>query len=288
MVCVVVGGYAFSAPADWLDFEDRPPSNDPSATLSEDYADRGVHFASSDDGAVWGGMSAGDVGGWQLEGSSGPAFLGFDGNSYEVMLSFDAPVADFQLDASRAQGAMLPFYDTLLVAGFMNGAFTNAVEIYLGNVNQWTTLALDGEVDRVFIHGAGIRGMRFGVDNLSWNGTAAPLAPAEIDIRPGSEENPIQPNSRGVIPVLIYGSAELDVEQIDPSTIGFGPGDAGLAHRSGPHYFDADEDGWLDMLTHHRTLESGLGSEDFEACLFAQTFDGGELEGCDVVTPVPR
>ncbi len=282
-------GYALPARAGALDFDDRPPSNDPSATLSEEYAHLGVHFISTDDGAIWGGMSAGDAGGWQIDGTSGPAFLGFDGESYDVMLSFDAPVTNFQLDASRAQGVAFPFVDSLLVAGFLNGTFTKAVEIYLGDVDQWQTVALDGEFDLVFVHGSGIRGMRFGIDNLSWDGGAASIAPAEIDIRPGSDENPVNPESRGVIPVLIYGSAALDVEAIDPSAIGFGPDAAGIAHpRSGPHYFDADGDGWLDMLTHHRTRETGLSDQDFEACLFASSYDGSELEGCDGVTPVPR
>ena len=281
-------GSAAALRADTLDFEDRPPTNDASATLAEEYAQQGVHFMSTDEGATWEGLSAGDAGGWQVEGTSGPAFLGFDGTSYELTLEFDAPVADFQLDVSRAQGAMFPYVDTLLIAGFMEGAFTNAVLMYLGDVNEWSSVALHGEVDRVFIHGAGVFGMRFGIDNLSWNGTAATALVAEIDVRPGSDENPINPKSRGVIPVLTYGSAEFDVEAIDPDSIAFGPGESEVAHSGGPHFFDADADGWLDMLTHHRTRDAELTSEDFEACLYAETFDRTALMGCDVVTPVPR
>jgi hypothetical protein len=288
LVLISVGPGAPSAQAEAIDFDDRPPSNDKSAMLSEEYAHQGVHFTSVDDGAVWGGRSAGDVGGWQIEGTSGAAFLGFDGNSYEVTLDFDVPVENFQLDTSRAQGAMLPFVDTVLVAGFLEGAFKNVIELYLGDVNRWATVALDGEIDRVFIHGSGIRGMRFAIDNLRWNATEAALLAAEIDIRPGSEENPVNLKSRGVIPVLTYGSAELDVEVIDPDSIVFGPGDSSLTHSSGPHFFDADEDGWLDMLSHHRVQKSGLAGEDFEACLFAEFDDGTAFEGCDGVTPVPR
>lgn len=291
LVLVCIGSGAALARADTLDFEDGSVSNDASATLSDEYADRGVYFTTSDDGAVWGGMSGGDVGGWQIEGSSGPAFLGFDGNSYQAMLDFDGPVADFRLDASRAQGAMLPLVDTLLVAGFLEGGFTGAVVHYLGDVNQWETVALDGEVDQVFIYGSGISGMRFGIDNLSWEGGeggAPAVSEIEIDIRPGSEGNPVNPASRGVIPVLTYGSADLDVEAIDRDSIRFGPGQAGVAHRSGPHFFDADADGWLDMLTHHRTTDSGLTRDDFEACLYAETSNGVSVMGCDGVTPVPR
>jgi hypothetical protein len=271
-----------------LDFEDRGPSNDSSAILSDEYQSMGVTFGSSDDGATWGGISGGDVGSWQIEGTRGPAFLGFDGRSYSATIDFDEPVTDFQLDVARGQGRALQFVDSVLVAGFRDGAFTEVVEILLGGVDRWQTIALTGEVDRVLISGSGIRGMRFGVDNLQWSQSLEAPLELEVDIRPGSEKNQLNPGSRGVVPVLVYGSEELDVDSIDPDTLTFGPGPAALAHRHGPHLFDADGDGWIDLLGHYRTRASELGFDDFEACVAAETFDGQLAEGCDVVTPVPR
>ena len=42
---------------------------------------------------------------------------------------------------------------------------------------------------------------------------------AALDIRPGSCPNPINPASRGVLPVAILGDERLDVEDIDPASV---------------------------------------------------------------------
>ncbi len=46
-----------------------------------------------------------------------------------------------------------------------------------------------------------------------------PVIPVFVDIKPGSWPNPINPKSKGVIPVAICGTDEFDVMTIDPATI---------------------------------------------------------------------
>lgn len=41
----------------------------------------------------------------------------------------------------------------------------------------------------------------------------------EVDIKPGSDSNPLNPKSKGVVPVAILGSSTFDVTTIDPDTI---------------------------------------------------------------------
>ena len=67
-----------------ISFEEIPAQNTIFATLSEEYAHLGVHFSSNDDGSTWDGMSNGDPGGWELEGTNGPTFAGFNGASYRL------------------------------------------------------------------------------------------------------------------------------------------------------------------------------------------------------------
>lgn len=43
--------------------------------------------------------------------------------------------------------------------------------------------------------------------------------PINVDIKPGSWPNPINPRSKGVLPVAICGTEEFDVTSIDPATI---------------------------------------------------------------------
>jgi len=40
-----------------------------------------------------------------------------------------------------------------------------------------------------------------------------------LDIKPGSDSNPLNPKSKGVLPVAILGSSTFDVTTIDPGTI---------------------------------------------------------------------
>jgi len=44
--------------------------------------------------------------------------------------------------------------------------------------------------------------------------------PIGIDIKPGSADNPVNPNQQGVVPVAILGSSDLAVSQLDPAWTG--------------------------------------------------------------------
>ena len=49
----------------------------------------------------------------------------------------------------------------------------------------------------------------------------AGLISVEIDIKPGSDPNSINVNSKGLLPVAIFGSSDFDVTQIDTATVDF-------------------------------------------------------------------
>jgi hypothetical protein len=117
--------------------------------------------------------------------------------------------------------------------------------------------------------------------------TLIDICAPRIDIKPDSDVNPINLKSQGVIPVVIFGSAHLDVTTIVETSIAFGPGGAGIAHAHG-HLADVNEDGVMDMVVHFRTQEAGILAGDTEACLSATLSDGTVFVACDDIVTVPR
>jgi hypothetical protein len=137
---------------------------------------------------------------------------------------------------------------------------------------------------------------------------AVPAQEVTIDIKPGSDENPINcRSSSGIIPVAILTTDTFDALTIDHETVRFGPGDAGEVHFSGGskskgkgeavyrksgsrpkrHEEDVDHDGDLDLVFHFALAEVGIGCGDSEVTLMGQTFDGQSIVGTDQIRTVP-
>jgi len=285
------------ATAGTISFDEIAPANSNWTTLGEEYAGRGFHFLTTDDGAVWSGVSDGDPGGWALEGTNGSAFIGFNGRSYDMAVLIDESVENFNLDVTRAAGSTTAVNFTLV--GFENGNLVDEVTVDLGGaaVNEWITIGLVAPVDEVQMYGVGDQA--FGVDNFVW-GADDPgpdpdpdpdpepeVIPVEIDVRPGRSDR-INPFSAGVVPVALFGSEIFDVEAVDPDSLGLGPNGAPVFDQSVPHVKDLNGDGFDDILCHHPVPMTGIAMGDTEVCLTGMTWDGDPFAGCTTVSTVPK
>jgi hypothetical protein len=109
----------------------------------------------------------------------------------------------------------------------------------------------------------------------------------DIDIKPGSDPNPINPFGGEMIPVAILGSDSFDVVDVDDTTLTFGPAAAAPTHGVESHLEEVNGDAFMDLVSHYRSDETGISAGATEACVTGETFDGTAFEGCDNVSTMP-
>ena len=114
-----------------------------------------------------------------------------------------------------------------------------------------------------------------------------PIIIVDIDIKPGSFPNAINPASKGVIPVAILTNETFDASSVDPTTVKFGR----TGTEASPVQWtmeDVDYDGDLDMILHFKTQETGIQPGDIEAKLTGKTLKDISIEGTDSIKTVPK
>ena len=127
-------------------------------------------------------------------------------------------------------------------------------------------------------------------------GIPVPVALADLDIKPGSDQNPVNLGSNGVLPVAILTTNDFDALGVDIGTILFGDpvllDDDGIGvapvHSAEE---DVDGDGLIDLTLKFSISElidnGALGNMSVEAILTGATLGGTPFEGADSIRLLP-
>jgi len=181
----------------------------------------------------------------------------------------------------------------------------NSGDLHLGG--SWMLLAdfFEGDMDDVRIYGRALSVE--GIEQLYQQGAAPPVQVA-VDIKPGSCPNPLNPASRGILPVAVLGAEDFDVNAIDIASIrleGVAPVRSNYEDVSTP-VVDGNEcdcsttgpDGYADLTLKFRTRDivaelatqiEDLTQGDMLALSLTGTLtDGTAIEGQDCVVIVGK
>lgn len=112
----------------------------------------------------------------------------------------------------------------------------------------------------------------------------------EIDIKPGSSDNCINFNEHGVIPVVIYGSLEVNVLDIDPDSLTMQGLAIKMAGKSGKYsvdYRDVNQDGYTDIFAHFEDSDGFVEPGTSIAEISGRLSYGITVKGNDDICIVP-
>lgn len=164
--------------------------------------------------------------------------------------------------------------------GGLDGAFAITVDpTFRRGITDWHFLSGDvKEPDRVALDLKDPVTIRTGTCAIE----------VDLDIKPGSDPNAINPNSHGLVPVAILHTDDFNpVDRVDVPSLRFGdPEDVetnGAEPAHNGHEEDVDDDGDADLVLHFPTDETAFEGDENEGKLVGETNGGTALFGTDSV-----
>ena len=121
----------------------------------------------------------------------------------------------------------------------------------------------------------------------SFSLVASAARQVKIQVRPEPKEKRIRPGSDQQLRVVVFGSRNLDVHDIDREGRLLGRGEAEPLDPSLRLFMPINGDSFRDLVTLFAVRDAEIAFGDREVCLFARTLDGHPLEGCDEIDTRP-
>lgn len=113
-----------------------------------------------------------------------------------------------------------------------------------------------------------------------------------LDVHPGSDVNPVNLKSQGVLPVAVLSTADFSAKDIEATTLLLGdPALEGAVAPLRSAVEDVDGDGLLDLVLHFSTpalVSAGaVNAASVELALSGETTGGAAIVGVDAIRIVP-
>lgn len=121
-----------------------------------------------------------------------------------------------------------------------------------------------------------------GTYTLVISGVTPSLLRIDVEIKPGTHGDaaPINPKSKGNVPVALLSSLEFNTPEVDQQSLRFGAkGDEPSLLRCNKDDVDMNADGKPDLVCHFDTQTAAFGPGDIEGIVSGSLKDGRRFEG---------
>jgi hypothetical protein len=195
--------------------------------------------------------------------------------------------AEFELYVNGAQITGTPLAEGPTPSAMAN----NSVPVNIGRAESFSgsfvgpAAYFSGLIDEVEIFDRALSASEIEAIFNAGSAGKCKITQVEIDIRPGSIPNKVNPNNPGAISVAVLTTEAFDASAVDAATVRFGrTGTEAVPVRSALR--DVDADGDVDLLLRFQIPDTGIVCGDTSASLSGTTFGGQMIEGTDaVMTP---
>jgi hypothetical protein len=129
-----------------------------------------------------------------------------------------------------------------------------------------------------------------GTYTLVVSGVSPSLLRIDVEIKPGTGEEgaPVNPKSRGNMPVALLSSLEFDTPEVDRQSLRFGArGDEASLLRCNKDDTDMNADGKPDLVCHFDTRTAAFEAGSIEGIVTGSLKDGRRFEGRGPLKIVP-
>lgn len=125
--------------------------------------------------------------------------------------------------------------------------------------------------------------------DLVITGVSPAVHQISLDVKPGgSDRAPINPKSKGKIPVALLSDSSFNALDIDQATLTFGAtGREASLSKCNSAGQDVNGDGRLDLVCHFENQVAGFGYDSLEGIARGKTRSGKAFEGHGVLKVVP-